>query len=234
LNPDLPPITFRIGFLKSPIATVQEAFLRWRAPHFQSLQAQECQIPLKDALLGLQPLTALPRRWLLVPTSNEWVAYFDNGIRGSDPVSAVGHLSRELSCEGLIATFIPNTLEESTGTKKGLYGAVQFEMFAAHETHFLNYLRTISVTNDGGKWRFDANGVVQHFEETAAYGKRRLTEKFTHEMLIRYCHAIGISVDDPNYYRQPSILISSKDQLPNGGISLSVKQAQLELGIDSM
>jgi hypothetical protein len=84
-----------------------------------------------------------------------------------------------LACRGIVAVCVPNTLNEETGTKKGLYVAVQFQMFVPHRTDFLNLQRTVAVTNDGGRWRFDANGAVQPFEETERYkpGFPRLTSQ---------------------------------------------------------
>jgi hypothetical protein len=227
----LAPLTFRFGFLNCSFAEVRDTFIQWKKQHFKSIESTELSLPLERALEQLQPLTNIPRRWLLVPTAGEWVACFDNGIRGPDPVPVVCYISEQLRCRGVVATSVPHTLSEDFGTKRGLYGAVQFELFAPHKTEFLNCERSVSVTYEGGKWRFDANGTVQSFEDVSKYQNHRLTERFTTEMLKAYCRALNIDVDSPNFYRSPSILVSSADPLPQGWISQSISEAQEQIGI---
>ncbi len=228
----LAPLTFSIGFLNCSLGKVQEAFIRWSRQNYKSIEYKEVPLSIEQALEDLQPFTAIPRRWLLVPTNSEWVAYFDNGARGPDPVSFVCYLADQLACRGVIATCVPNTLTEATGTKRGLYGAVQFELFAPHKTDFLNYERTVSAANDGGKWRFDAIGTVQSFEDTAAYKKRRVADRFTPEMLKNYCHALGIRVDSPEFYHSPAVLVWTNDPLPDDWGKLSLEEVQTQMGLE--
>lgn len=231
LYDNLVPITFRIGFLNCSFKKARETFVRWKTQHFKSVEFKEVSLPIEQALGELQPLSAIPRRWLLVPTASDWVAYFDNGARGPDPVPIIGYLAEQLACQGAIATSIPNTLTEPTRTMSGLYGAVQFELFAPHPTHFLNYERIVSSTNDGGKWRFDANGPVQSFEDTARYQKRRVVDRFTPDMLKSYCYALGIRIDSPDFYRSPSVLVSTSDPLQTSLMALSLAQVQQQMGL---
>jgi hypothetical protein len=233
LHEKLAPITFRVGFLNSSFTKIQDAFIQWKRQHFRSVQYKGCDLPLENALLELEPLTATPRRWLLVPTTSDWVGYFDNGVRGPDPVPVISHMAAQLGCRGVIATYIPHTLFEETGTTPGLYGAVQFELFAPHKTDFLNYERTVSVAYEGGKWRFDATGAVQSFEDPAKYQNRRIIDRFTPEMLKTYCRALNIDVDSISFYRAPSVLVFASDPLPEGWVAHTIAQAQEQMGLTS-
>lgn len=92
LSDGLAPVVFRAGFIKCDFSSAYDSFARWKSGHFNSIVSAEVTSPLASALEQLQPLTSLPRRWLLTPAANEWVAYFDNGIRGPDPAPTVCYL----------------------------------------------------------------------------------------------------------------------------------------------
>jgi hypothetical protein len=63
-------------------------------------------------------------------------------------------------------------------------------MFGPLGTKFVNYVRTVHVSHDGSRWAFSATGTGQWFEETDAYQARRARDRFTSEMLERYCMAL--------------------------------------------
>jgi hypothetical protein len=226
----LAPVTFSAGFLNRPLSDVRDFFLTWKKQLYTSFAFSEIALPLQGALNELQPLTPIPRRWLLLPTTGDWVAYFDNCVRGPDPAPPVCYLSQKLACRGVVVRAVPHTLSDETGTKPGLYGIVQIEMFAPYQTKFLNYERSISVAYEGGKWSFEAVGTVQNFEEAENYQSRRIIDRFTPEMLKRYCYALGIRIDSPEFYQTPGVLCWTNDPLPAGHSALSLAQAQQQIG----
>ena len=77
---------------------------------------------------------------------------------------------------------------------------------------FLNIRRSISVSNDGGRWRFDANGEPLDFEQLERYKARQIRERFTPEMLEEYLTALGINFFSQNFFNtsQISYLISKE------------------------
>jgi hypothetical protein len=231
LDNKLAPLTFSVGFLNCSFVKVLEVCLQWKRQNYRSIESKEIASPLLDELVELQPLTPIPRRWLLVPTTSDWVAYFDNGLRGPDPAPFVCYLSQQLCCRGVVVRSVPHTLSEDVGTKRGTYGGVQFELFASHMTDFLNCERSVSVAYEGGKWSFNASGKMQSFEEAATYQKRRIVDRFTTEMLIRYCYALGIRVDSPEFYKSPGTLIWTNDPLPTGHTAFSLAQARQQMGL---
>lgn len=226
----LAPTTFRFGFLNCSLERMREAFINWKRPHSKSLESIDISVPLEAALERLQPLTSVPRRWLLVATGGDWVAYFDNGKRGADP-SPVSHLCSLMECRGVFVTSIPHTKDEKDRSKPGVYGAVQFELFSPHKTDFLNCERAISVANDGGQWKFSANGKVQSFEDVAQYRNRRVIDRFTTDMLIAYCRSLGIQIDCPDFYQKRGSLIWSNDPLPSYIPAETISQVQAQYGI---
>jgi hypothetical protein len=104
-------------------------------------------------------------------------------------------------------------------------------MFGPLSTDFLNYVRTISVVNDGSRWRFDANGTVQDFEDQAAYARRKVADRFTSEMLVDYAAALGLSAFDPDFFPGPSVLVTNPAVPPIGAKVLSLRETQHWIGI---
>ena len=43
-------------------------------------------------------------------------------------------------------------------------------------------------------------GIVQQYEELEAYKKRQIQERLTFEMLERYCRALGVEVNQVDFY----------------------------------
>jgi hypothetical protein len=225
------PITSAIGFLETGLDEASDALLTWRRRLYGDATATELHEPLTELLPRLEPLTLGVRpRELLVATASAWTAYFDCGANGGDPVSAIGYLCRVIGCRGVVAVSIPDT----AGTKHerpGRYGAVQFELYGPDMTEFLNYVRTVSAVNDGGRWRFDANGEVQDFEDLDAYRRRRKRERFTSDMLAGYLAALGLRPFDEDFYEPRAVLVDSNQPVPEGGLALSLADAQARQGI---
>jgi len=197
LLPDLYPLTFAWGVLQIDFDRAADFFENWRRKTRDRATRRELSGTLPDMLAQqLDPLTMPPTRELLTATKSQWVAYFENSINGGDPATPVSYMAGELRCRGIAFRSIPHTKKKGTGA----YGAVSFELFGAEKTEFLNYIRTVSAANDGGKWVFSATGTVQDFEETDQYNAKRVADRFTPEMLERYAKALGIDLFDPDFY----------------------------------
>ena len=95
----------------------------------------------------------------------------------------------------------------------GTYGIVQFELFAPQPREFLNYERSVGALHDGTRWCFEVQGTVQPYEEVDQYSARKIRDRFTPEMLERYCSALGIRIFDETFYRGPGLLVVNQDPL---------------------
>ena len=104
-------------------------------------------------------------------------------------------------------------------------------MFGPLRTHFLNYVRTISVVRETTRWRFDANGTVQEFEDTEAYKRRKVADRFTPSMLIAYADALGLRPFDEDFFPGPSVLVTNPSAPTADAIVLSLRDAQRRAGI---
>jgi hypothetical protein len=228
LNEQYAPITSSIGFLRVELHMAVAALTAWRETLGKDPHAQERPEGFPECLSALEPLVGGARpRELLVATRGAWTAYFDCGVNGTDAVSAMGFLARSIRCDGLMVRSVPHVTHEG---KVRRYGAVQFELYGPTRTHFLNYVRTVSLTNDDG-WQFDATGTVQPFEDVQAYERPRIRERFTSDMLSRYCKAIGVDVFNSAAYGPRAVLVRSLAALPEDPLILSLRDAQERIGI---
>lgn len=227
------PTTFSWGFIHAPFPQTTKTFLSWSDSVFKQFDLEydvlHCHGSLPELLEKLFPVSSPSNREILMATHSAWTAYFDNGSNQGDPFSRVGHLCQEMKCRGAAVTCAPHRHpEEDTG----VYGAVQFQLFAPHETHFLNYERGVSVAHDGDQWVFDATGSVQPFEETLEYDAHRVRDRFTPEMLERYCRALGIDLFNPDFYGPNAVLVINKGPFGCEPKRLSHHDALKKLGLD--
>ena len=93
---------------------------------------------------------------------------------------------------------------------------------------FLNIRRSIGAVNDGGRWRFDANGELLDFERPEWYKTRQIRDRFTPEMLDEYLRHFGIQFFSPDFYNvaQPAFLISKEGPVAPGLKEYSLQEAR--------
>jgi hypothetical protein len=208
LDDRLAPITSEIGFLEAPCATAARSFVEWQAPIHEArgvtLRIRRVDGSLEAVLLALQPLTSVERRrHLFLPTRSAWTAYLDNGYQGTDAASTMSFLAERLHCRALRVVQVENTVTSQHRSACGQYGATILELYGPEQTDFLNYVRSVSVANDGGRWVFDQAGTVQPFEDTARYQARRIQDRFTPDMLADYLRALGVRAFEEDFYMPP-------------------------------
>jgi hypothetical protein len=203
------PITSDIGFLELPLERATNGLLAWVRANNRSADDIALVEPFPEVLHRLEPLCSGPRtRQLFVETRGPWTAYFDNGYQGGDPTTVIGYLSRTVSCRGVTARAVPRTIDLFKG-RCGRHGSLEFQLFGARETEFLNYVRTIYLTHDGRRWQFGASGEMQPYEMPERYRARHKTDRFTSEMLEMYCRALGIELFDTSFYGPRAVLVTT-------------------------
>lgn len=223
------PITTQIGYLELPLQEATVVFEQWQRSLYGRVDVSDLREGFPESLRSLEPLVggARPRK-LLVGVGN-WTAYFDNSLRGTDPESPIGHISRTAPCSGVQILTAPHTI--GLHGNEGRAGGLLFRLFGPLEGEFLNYVRTVSVIWDGTRWVFDAVGTPQAFEETERYTARRVRERFTSDMLERYCQALGLDVFNHTVYGPKAVLFHTDVQLPENPVVMSLEEAQEALEI---
>lgn len=231
LDEKFAPITSQIGYLHAPLDVVADAMAEWSSSLYQHVSVDRSPGDFPEALRQLEPLLGGARpRMLLVSVQGGCTAYFDCALRGTDAEGVIARLSRTLSCMGLAITTVPHTIG-LPGVERGRAGGLKFQLFGPVQTHFLNYVRTLSLTFDGKRWVFDATGTRQPFEDAQAYTAKRVRDRFTSAMLEAYCQELGIDAFNAEAYGPQSALITRDVPRPSGGAVMTLQEVQAWLEI---
>lgn len=227
------PITSSIGFLAVPLQQAVDGWVSWHADLGHRTRVTPLHEPLPEALSRLLPLTNSDRpRELLVQVRGGWCAYFDCLMRGTDPLSIIVVLAPQLRCQGLVVESAAPRAARG-GRRRGSGPALGFSMFAPTPTSdFGNTLRSESAVNDGSHWRFSTHGAEQPFEDIAQYRAPRVAQRFTSDMLERYCRNLGLDVFNPDAYGPAAALLQTKVGWSWRRRTASLAEAQQSLGIE--
>ena len=226
------PLTSSIGFVELPFERASQAFAHWRRSLGET-RVDDSVGPFPDALLRLQPLVAgaAPRE-LLVGHGN-WTAYFAGSLPAADAANPVAHISRVSKCRGLAIEALRYE-GRGTGGRVGPLASMQWQLFGPHGGPFLNYIRTIALVYDGTRWEFVAAGNPQPFERLERYESKRMSDRFSPQLIDEYSRAVGVTPFDASTYGPETLLINSDVQLPLDARQMSLAEAQKLLGIGPM
>lgn len=223
------PITSSIGFVELGLDEVAAGLEQWRRRLYPRVEVVRPTGGFPEVLRRLEPLITGSRPRELLVAIGRWTAYFDCHLLGTDTQPVISYLCRELHCRGLTTKAIAHTAMTST-IASGRTGIVQFELLGPAPSTFLNFIRGVTVAYDR-KWMFSAAGPVQPFEEPDAYAARRIRDRFTSEMLERYCLALGVDIFNGAAYGPDSVLIKSQVAMAKDYLSKSLAEAQQWFGI---
>jgi hypothetical protein len=179
----------------------------------------------------LEPLTSPLDRYLLTETRSGWTAILANGLRTNDVFSPVSYLPTVLGCRGIAVACVPDRSNRGGRDELQCYGAVKFALYGPVETDWLNMIRSISVASDVSGWEFTAQGEVQPYEQIENYRRRRISERFTPEMLESYCAGIGIDLFNSDFYGQQCLLAHTTNRAAAQGPIMSIEEARSHVHI---
>lgn len=236
LNGKLEPITSTIIFFESPSVTAVDAFTTWQEPIQRkrgvTFVRRELRGTLEPVLRSLLPLTTVEaRRFLFVTAKKGWTAFLDNGHRGTDPST---YLSKVLNCRAVRMTLIPHSFKTASKDEKGRWGATIFALFDPGSGEPFDLVRSISVINDGGNWRFECHGEVQNFEQTSAYSAKSIRDRFTPQLLATYLSELGIFAFNEDFYQvqtKGAVLIEKKGPCAANLREVSIESIRTELSL---
>jgi hypothetical protein len=217
------PATNCIGFLESQFETVCDADRQWRN-EIGRFTFQYSAGTLESSLSLLAPLSGPMSRHLWLETHGGWTAYVDNFVIGSDPFGPIAYLSKKLGCRGLLVACHPNIPGKS-------FGQTRFDLFSPEATGLINPSRTVSATNDDGRWVWNAYGDPLSFEDESAYENKRVRDRLTRTMVADYAMALGVSLFDESFFGLQSCLVSHDGVVPARSRMASFAEIQTELGL---
>ena len=192
------PVTQDFGLIECSTDLAVAKFVDWQGSLGHTFVIRKAE-SLDAAFDMLSPLSMEKRRCVFVPTTSSWTGFFQSGIDGSDPFPAMSLLSQRLETRAMRVCNRP---------ARAKYPATIWEVYACEALGGvppLGYRRSVSVANDGDRWRFEQFGEPFPFEETQRYLLSRKRERFDHEMLARYLRHFQLEPLDDSFYTPSSL-----------------------------
>jgi hypothetical protein len=179
-NDAMIPTTQSVGLFRKSAAVLANWLLNELAQTEWNWVKREVRGTSLEAVLKcLTPLADVGvDRYLLVPIAEDWTAALNNAKLGTDLGMIPSLAARKLDCLAIRATAIPDGRES--------FGATILEVYEPTAEPPLRCRRTISAANDGGRWQFDQFGRPFRFEDTTAYARKRIRDRFPKELLYKY------------------------------------------------
>ena len=214
---ELYPITGRIAFLEVELDILLKEFLNWQnaliSKHNNLLHAQTISGNLFSVFSSLCPLTTVEaRRYLIIPTKSNWVAFLDNGHTGTDR-TCPSVMAEKLNVKYVYTANNPNTMECLIDYYEKVNNKTQL-------------VRSIAVIKENG-WKFHQYGRPLSFEKTDQYDNKQIKSRFNYELLKDYLTNLGINAFDEDYYdvKNGAILINKTGPKFSATRELTLKEA---------
>jgi hypothetical protein len=196
-NRSLYPLLNYMSFIKESPEAIEECLLNWQNPlisrfgnTFKCLKGPIEKMP--QSVLHLCPLnTTELRRYLIIPTLNNWTLFLDNGHLGTDRTAPIV-LSEKLGVETVYTMFRSET------------GQAIFEYYGSGKQ-----IRFLAVVKESG-WRFYNVGRAFDFEYTDRYKSRVVKNRLDRDMLIDYASKFGIDLENSDYYEEANAIVIEK------------------------
>jgi hypothetical protein len=115
------PVTFDFGLIQAPFERVLAEMQAWHKSIEIEYARTDITSSLTDAFTSLLPLSNSKMRRLFLATRSDWVACFQNGIAGSDPMPATNYLALKMGVLGMRVCCTPDN---------ALYPATIWEVYA--------------------------------------------------------------------------------------------------------
>lgn len=218
VNDDLIPLTKSVGLISAELSGAADAYEKWQnailGEYGMWVTRREITGPPQQLLEELLPLTSpVPMRSVFISTRSKWTAYFNNWVGGTEPIGPMKVLARRLGCDAMRVTLSRQTLPDRPSKEdEGTFGSVIWEVYGPDG----KTRRSVYAANDGGSWKFGAKGTPFAFEDTDAYVRKKVRDRFTEEMLKEYLAAMGARPADESWYGQDGVLFSRGGKAPIG------------------
>jgi hypothetical protein len=199
------PVTHDLGLIRAALPDVVRELAAWQSSIAIARTLRTLTTSFAAALEALAPLSQDKRRTLLVQTTSDWTAYFQNGIAGSDPFPVMSLLAERMQ---VLSMRVRSTPPDAA------FPATIWEVYAPPSqggAPRLHYRRSLHAANDGGRWTFGQTGEPFAFEDLAAYERPRKRDRFTCEMLQGYLAHFGVEPFGDAFYvvspESPAVLL---------------------------
>jgi hypothetical protein len=219
------PVTWHVGVIeaypKAVAASIQARYI----PYDELEAIYQEKGSVDKGLAALEPL-ACPAKFLLVETVDGRTVIFRNSW-ASVLELPIWNAAQDLKISAYHICNIPNTI--SRDHRSGAWGARVLEYRTPDNPYNQEPTFGVHLVNDAGRWRFYRFGEKLDFEDQQGYKAIRKPNRFTVEMLVRYCRELGIPVYDRNWYSSKWMIIERKLRPNEKGISYQEAAAKLRI-----
>ncbi|BCW56734.1 hypothetical protein V3C41_07420 [Paenarthrobacter nicotinovorans] len=224
------PVTNTLSFINAPLEEAAKVWHEWNQSKAQNKDDAlmiEATGTLEEQFARLVPLDSGGRHLFLETKNPEWTAAVNNSVSGPDLSSMLYfRYSQARGIRSVTVTEIPHSVDKKSYPEyRGRYGVRKIMVMGSEE--FASY---VSLVNDD-RWVFDRDGTAfADFEDKEAYKSVRATDRFTHDMLVRYCQNLGLDPFNEDFYvpNGRGILVDFNNHSKNKTFTLAEARAGRE------
>jgi hypothetical protein len=223
-NGDLVPLTNGFGFVKADFDEAVNSYGNWLTKYNIKFKRTDLNDDFKSALLRLPPFQFYTKA-LLFKTKSNWVGYTNNAF-GDPAIDKVNRIAEELKTEVLQVKAYPKTIHLNANGWS--LGGFLYENFAtkAYRSIFFSYQ---------DRWDLDLVGNPLPFELLEKYKEKAVINRFTPEMLDRYCKALDVDFFNEEFYlggKSNIVLFSEERELYKNELVQPLEEARRIYVID--
>lgn len=219
------PLTANVGFFRASAEAVTQVVVPWpRERRFLPRKRRRTRAATESpwvrsdyeafdaALRAHAPYGKVHTKFIIPSGNGEWTTVLDARFPQPDVAYCLeARADLDLGCEFVATCWEPETPSSLAGAtfvhfKPGLTVGSTGRRPADR--------RVVQTSDQDGRWEFDANGPIRAFEEPEFYERRRKSERLPRELLARYAAAVGVPVDDPNWWDGPVTVATASIRPP--------------------
>jgi hypothetical protein len=172
-----------VSFVATDISRVLREYRSWLP-----ISGYICSEIVQPSPLFLLECITPPNRCAFLETSERWTAYIDNDRIGNWPLSFLFCMAERLRTECValaLAVDSADPTECAFGYWDGRSGSVRS--------------RTIELIRDS-QWEFQQRGEPLPFEDVDRYAARRISERFSNNIVLDYASKLQIYLNDRSFF----------------------------------
>ena len=127
-------------------------------------------------------------------------------------------MTKKITCRGLVISSKLN-INDPWGT------LIQFILYKSLVTGSSEIKRKIELGYDG-RWEFNTYGDPLPFEQVDIYNARRKRDRFSPEIVEEYCLALGIRINDENFYGPKGYYLHEDTTMPPDYPQMTLEESQ--------
>ncbi len=216
LGGSLAPAGISLNVLRSKLDETIDVLVRWRGG--LGHKPTTSSVALREACQALEPFQAVWSREVLFDCG-DWTIYMNNSLQGGDPTASASHIGRVMGVDVLTAMHSP--------VHPPGHGATQLWIRPSGSASSLHTRDIVACAADG-RWSWDSSGEPFPFEDQSRYTARRIRDRFDRPLLIDYLGALGIRVDDADFYGR-GVRVQQGHQYKSR--ELTAAELRVELGL---